>query len=41
MDPLKQDVTPTQSDAVLWFVFLLDPTLLEKHLKSQDAGMKF
>lgn len=37
MDPLKQDPAATQSDAVLWFVFLLDPTLLEKHLKQTDA----
>lgn len=38
MDPLKQESATAQSDAVLWFVFLLDPSLLEKHLNEQDSG---
>lgn len=37
MDPLKQESATAQSDAVLWFVFLLDPSLLEKHLNERDS----
>lgn len=37
MDPLKHDNSAGQTDTVLWFVFLLDPSLLEKHLNKPDA----
>ncbi|KAJ1519294.1 hypothetical protein ONE63_004593 [Megalurothrips usitatus] len=37
MDPLRQDSAAAQPDTVMWFVFLLDPSSLEKHLNQQDA----
>ena len=36
VDRLKPGTSPLSSETLLWFEFLLDPTLLEKHLNKSN-----
>lgn len=38
-DPLRPKTVPLAAETILWFEFLLDPTLLTKHLYKQNPGL--
>lgn len=36
-DPLRPKTVPLSAETILWFEFLLDPSLLTEHLAKQNA----
>lgn len=37
-DPLRPKTVPLSAETILWFEFLLDPTLLTEHLAKINAS---
>lgn len=40
-DPLKPTSVPLEAETILWFEFLLNPSLLTTHLQKENASMYF
>lgn len=36
-DPLRPKTVPLSAETILWFEFLLDPSLLTEHLAKQNT----